>query len=175
MSVADNANTIFETALTNTAVVSKYLLNTFGGALTTIKTAVIPSPLPPPKPVIMEPLPLWKLAGSAEYYVRIAGLMGASAVALGAYGAHSAFQKDDKIELKEVFDRANKYHFIHSLALLGVPLCRWPKTSGTFFILGIVMFSGTCYYLALTGDRSFSKLTPVGGICFIIGWLAMML
>lgn len=39
--------------------------------------------------------------------------------------------KDDKIELKEVFERANKYHFIHSLAMLGVPLCRWPRTVST--------------------------------------------
>lgn len=40
----------------------------------------------------------------------------------------ATFPKDDKIELKEVFERANKYHFIHSLAMLGVPFCRWPKT-----------------------------------------------
>lgn len=56
--------------------------------MTAIKTAVVPPPPALPKPIVMEPLPLWKLAGSAEYYVRIAGLMGASAVALGAYGAH---------------------------------------------------------------------------------------
>uniref|UniRef100_A0A1B6LU26 DUF423 domain-containing protein n=1 Tax=Graphocephala atropunctata TaxID=36148 RepID=A0A1B6LU26_9HEMI len=145
-----------------------------GGVAKSLSAFVVPK-TPPPTMVVMDPLPLWQLASSGGYYIRLAGLLGASAVALGAYGAHSTFPKDDKIELKEVFERANKYHFIHSLAMLGVPLCRWTKTSGTFFMLGIAMFSGTCYYLALTGDRSFNKITPIGGICFILGWLAMAL
>uniref|UniRef100_A0A1B6F9X0 DUF423 domain-containing protein n=1 Tax=Cuerna arida TaxID=1464854 RepID=A0A1B6F9X0_9HEMI len=148
--------------------------HTVGNTLTSLTGLIVPKSQPPPI-VVMEPLPLWQLASSGGYYVRLAGILGASAVALGAYGAHSTFPKDDKIELKEVFERANKYHFIHSLAMLGVPLCRCPKTSGTFFMLGIAMFSGTCYYLALTGDRSFNKITPVGGICFILGWLALAL
>ncbi|XP_046667866.1 transmembrane protein 256 homolog isoform X1 [Homalodisca vitripennis] len=145
-----------------------------GNTLGNLTALIVPKPQPPTT-VVMEPLPLWQLASSGGYYVKLAGILGASAVALGAYGAHSTFPKDDKIELKEVFERANKYHFIHSLAMLGVPLCRYPKTSGTFFMLGIAMFSGTCYYLALTGDRSFNKITPIGGICFILGWLALAL
>ncbi|XP_054271223.1 transmembrane protein 256 homolog isoform X2 [Macrosteles quadrilineatus] len=154
--------------------VAKRKTQTVGGVVSQVATAVTPK-APPPTKIVMEPLPLWQLASSGGYYVRLAGVLGASAVALGAYGAHSTFPKDDKIELKEVFERANKYHFIHSLAMLGVPFCRWPKTSGTFFMLGIAMFSGTCYYLALTGDRSFNKITPVGGICFILGWLSLAL
>uniref|UniRef100_A0A1B6D1E7 DUF423 domain-containing protein n=1 Tax=Clastoptera arizonana TaxID=38151 RepID=A0A1B6D1E7_9HEMI len=130
---------------------------------------------PPPPSIIMPQTPLWKLACDSGYFVKLAGIMGAAAVALGAYGAHGHLPHDDKIDLKDVFDRANKYHFIHSLALLGVPLCRYPKISGTFFVLGMFMFSGSCYYLALTGDRSYNRITPVGGICFIIGWLAMAL
>jgi len=170
MSLYDTASVL----MTAPVEILKITANTVGGVMSQITTAVVPK-APPPTPVIMEPLPLWQLASSGGYYVRLAGVLGASAVALGAYGAHSTFPKDDKIELKEVFERANKYHFIHSLAMLGVPLCRWPKTSGTFFMLGIAMFSGTCYYLALTGDRSFNKVTPIGGICFILGWLALAL
>jgi len=174
MGVNETANWILfnNPIMSGTTELLKYTTQSVGTVLSTISTAIVPK-APAPTTIVMEPLPLWQLARSGGYYVKVAGVLGASAVALGAYGAHSTFPKDDKIELKEVFERANKYHFLHSLAMLGVPLCRWPKTSGTFFLLGIVMFSGTCYYLALTGDRSFNKVTPLGGICFILGWLAL--
>lgn len=60
-------------------------------------------------------------------FVRIAGLSGALAVSLAAYGAHKKYPKDQINELKAVADSANKMHFFHSLALLAVPLCRNPR------------------------------------------------
>lgn len=41
--------------------------------------------------------------------------------------------------------------------------------------MGMVLFCGTCYYTAFTSDRRFGKLAPIGGTCFILGWLSMML
>lgn len=77
--------------------------------------------------VITEKTPLWKLAAETGPYVRIAAVMGASAVILGAYGAHRTYPKDKEQELRVVFETANRYHFFHSLAILGLPLCRNPK------------------------------------------------
>lgn len=70
--------------------------------------------------------PLHQLARGAGPYVRLAGLMGASAVVLGAYGAHKTYPEESKAELKRIYETANKFHFIHSLALMGAPLCRRP-------------------------------------------------
>ncbi|XP_028654279.1 transmembrane protein 256 isoform X1 [Erpetoichthys calabaricus] len=60
------------------------------------------------------------------FFRRVAGISGALAVIAGAYGAHG-FRRSDRDEyLKELYETANKYHFLHSLALLGVPHCRKP-------------------------------------------------
>lgn len=76
--------------------------------------------------MITEKTPLWKLASENGPFIRIAGIMGASAVILGAYGAHRTYPKDRVQELKPIFETANRFHFFHSLALLGVPMCRNP-------------------------------------------------
>lgn len=81
--------------------------------------------------VITDKIPLWKLANESGPFIRIAALLGASAVALGAYGAHRTYPKDREVELKAMFDTANRYHFFHSLALMTVPLCRNPKIVST--------------------------------------------
>ncbi|KAJ8940026.1 hypothetical protein NQ314_010857 [Rhamnusium bicolor] len=68
----------------------------------------------PPVPsvtVITEKTPLWKLACEHGPYIRIAGIMGATAVALGAYGAHRTYPKDRIQELKPIFETANRFHF----------------------------------------------------------------
>ncbi|XP_073982643.1 uncharacterized protein isoform X3 [Rhodnius prolixus] len=129
-----------------------------------------------PQIIKMDPEPLWKLASSSSYFVKIAGISGASAVILGAYGAHSLLSDDEKDDnVKKAFESANRYHFIHTLALLGVPLCRYPSLSGCLFILGLSMFCGTCYYSSLSGDHRFRRLTPIGGTFFILGWLSLFL
>lgn len=82
---------------------------------------------PPSVTVITDKTPLWKLASETGPFIRIAGVMGASAVILGAYGAHRTYPKDRAQELKAVFETANRFHFFHTLALFGVPMCRNPK------------------------------------------------
>uniref|UniRef100_S4Q099 Transmembrane protein 256-like protein n=2 Tax=Pararge aegeria TaxID=116150 RepID=S4Q099_9NEOP len=121
-------------------------------------------------------MPLWELAQEAGPFVRLAGLSGATAVVLGAMGAHRTFpETDNKEDLKKIFETANRFHFLHTLALMTVPLCKRPYIAGTFFIAGMGLFCGTCYYHAFTGERALRRLTPVGGSCLILGWIAMVL
>lgn len=130
----------------------------------------------PPAQVMVKVTPLWQLAQEAGPFVRLAGLSGASAVVLGAMGAHRNFpETDTKEDLKKIFDTANRFHFLHTLALVAVPMCKRPYVAGAFFIAGMSLFCGTCYYHAFTTDRSLRSLTPVGGSCLILGWLAMVL
>lgn len=82
----------------------------------------------PQSPVqVMVRMPLWQLAQEAGPFVRLAGLSGAAAVVLGAMGAHRNFpEPETKEDLRKIFDTANRFHFLHTLALVTVPLCRRP-------------------------------------------------
>uniref|UniRef100_A0A7N6B2S9 Transmembrane protein 256 n=1 Tax=Anabas testudineus TaxID=64144 RepID=A0A7N6B2S9_ANATE len=99
---------------------------------------------------------------------RLAALSGASAVAAGAYGLSLSLSL-------QLFETANKYHFYHSLALLGAAHCGKPAVAGTVLIAGMGMFCGSLYHQALTGDPGLRKMAPVGGVAMIVGWLAMVL
>jgi uncharacterized membrane protein YgdD (TMEM256/DUF423 family) len=101
----------------------------------------------------------------------LAGLGGASAVAMGAYGAHG-FKPVDKY-YDTVFERANKYHFMGSFVLAIAPMMKRTTLIGSLAAAGLVGFSGSCYAVALTEDRSVGKLAPFGGFAFIAAWLAM--
>ncbi|XP_032946305.1 transmembrane protein 256 isoform X1 [Rhinolophus ferrumequinum] len=73
----------------------------------------------------------------------------------------------------ELFDKANKHHFLHSLALLGVPHCRKPLWAGLLLATGTTLFCTSFYYQALSGDPSVQTLAPVGGSLLLLGWLAL--
>lgn len=123
--------------------------------------------------------PLWKLLGNNRHIIRLAGLSGALAVVIGAYGAHYHFvPKDEDMEERDprhIFEVANRYHFIHSLALLGAPLARRPLLTTVLIMAGTTLFSGTCYYVAFTNDRSVVRLTPMGGLLLIFAWLSFII
>ncbi|XP_034020057.1 transmembrane protein 256 [Thalassophryne amazonica] len=106
---------------------------------------------------------------------RLAALSGASAVVAGAYGAHGFKNTNPDDYQLMLFETANKYHFYHSLALLGAAHSRKPAVAGTLLIAGMGMFCGSMYYQALTRDPSLSKMAPVGGVAMIVGWLAIIL
>jgi len=116
-------------------------------------------------------IPTYVRVGSP--FVRLAGLSGAVAVALGAYGAHSFAA--DKADMKRVYDTANFYHFVHTLALLAVPMTRRPVLTGTLMVAGMSVFCGTIYYHALTEEKAFRKYTPYGGILLMMAWVSMAL
>ena len=115
--------------------------------------------------------------------MRLAVLFGALnaalAVAIGAFGAH-ALRERLSPELLTVYETAGRYHFFHALGLLAVGLIaqRLPDSptllwSTWLLLAGIVLFCGSLYALSLTGIRALGAITPVGGLCFIAGWLML--
>ncbi len=123
----------------------------------------------------------------SRWFVTLGAVSGALAVIAGAYGAHGLSEIIQRDALG-VFRTASDYHLIHSLALCVVGLwldspntsastSRWLGWAGWSMALGIVGFSGSLYLLAFLGGGSGSgwvgPLTPIGGLCFIVGWLAL--
>ncbi len=104
-------------------------------------------------------------------------IAGASAVACGAFGAHALEKRLDAAALS-TWNTAVQYHALHALALLGVALLlergKRAGLAGLAFVIGIVCFSGSLYWLALGGPRWLGPVTPIGGLAFIVGWLALM-
>jgi len=56
-----------------------------------------------------------------------------------------------------------------------LPLASKPRLSGSLMLGGMALFCGTCYYHALTGEKSFRKFTPYGGVLLILAWLSLAL
>uniref|UniRef100_A0A3P9AM18 Transmembrane protein 256 n=1 Tax=Esox lucius TaxID=8010 RepID=A0A3P9AM18_ESOLU len=108
-----------------------------------------------------------------QVFQRLAGVSGALAVTAGAYGAHGFKNKDPDDYSRVLYETANKYHFYHSIALLGASRCRKPAVAGTLLLLGTGAFCGSLYHQALTGDPVLRKLAPYGGVFLIAGWLAI--
>ena len=109
-----------------------------------------------------------------------AAFAGALGVVLGAFGAH-ALRGCIEPRLIETFQTAVQYQLIHALALLLVSLTiGWLGQSQSLeisayaFMAGIVLFSGSLYGLVLTEMRWLGPVTPLGGLCFIVGWLALL-
>jgi uncharacterized membrane protein YgdD (TMEM256/DUF423 family) len=100
------------------------------------------------------------------------------AVALGAFGAHS-LQGTFGPGMADVYETGVRYQFYHALGLLAVAYAasRWPGAAttlaGWLFVAGIVLFSGSLYLLSLTGVRVLGAITPLGGLAFLAGWLAL--
>ena len=100
------------------------------------------------------------------------------AVILGAFGAHGLKSRVDPA-LLVVFETGVRYQMYHALALLAVGLARvhWPSAlvsmAGWFFLVGILIFSGSLYLMTATGARWLGAITPIGGVAFIIGWIVL--
>ncbi len=111
----------------------------------------------------------------ANIWIILAGISGALSVALGAYGAHGL--EDTSQYLRDSFNTGVDYQMWHSLALIAVAWLSKERPSystslaGYAFCGGILLFSGTLYYFALTGNLLISGAAPIGGACFIAGWL----
>src|SRR5262249_39091731 len=99
---------------------------------------------------------------------------GLLAVACGAFGAHALKRRLDAGRLA-VFETRARYHMYHAVGLLAVAwlaTTRGPAAdaAGTLFLAGIVLFSGSLYALALSGVPKLGAVTPLGGLCFLLGW-----
>ncbi|CAI4227600.1 unnamed protein product [Auanema sp. JU1783] len=123
-------------------------------------------PLPPP--VIYKP--------AMSYVVRIAGVSGALAVGLGAYGSHVVLRSPSvPKERKRSLKTSSKYHFFHTLAILAAPKAKYPIATASLFACGMLLFCGPCYHYAIQGSDTVKALTPFGGIMLILGWLSFVL
>lgn len=113
-------------------------------------------------------------------FFALGALSGLVAVAAGAFGAH-ALRARLPAELLAVFETGARYQMYHALALLAVgwAAARWASPvlawAGWLFVAGTLLFSGSLYLLALTGVRWLGAITPLGGICFLAGWLCLAL
>ena len=111
-------------------------------------------------------------------FTMLGALFGFLSVALGAFGEH-ALRTFLDAERLAVFETGVRYQFLHAIALLfigqHVADVRRPglRTAGTLFVIGIAVFSGSLYALALSGVRLWGAVTPLGGVCFLAGWLLL--
>lgn len=118
----------------------------------------------------------------------LTSILGASGVALGALAAHylkNSIGENFTVSQFDAFDTATKYQLLHSIVLLVVIAMNaknssvWLKRSTSFFISGILLFSGSIYFLAtqklsgLTTPKFFGILTPFGGVLLIFGWICI--
>ena len=109
-------------------------------------------------------------------WIKLTALSGALAVMLGAFAAHG-LKGSLSAQMLDTYQTGVLYHFIHTLALLAIlslPLNeRSLLWAARCFILGIVLFSGSLYLIAISGISILGIITPVGGSAFIAGWLLL--
>jgi len=111
-------------------------------------------------------------------WVLVAALAAAIAVGAGAFGAHSLKARLG-LELLAVWETAARYQMYHALALLAVAAAaqawRGPvvRAAGWLFVVGMLLFCGSLYLLALTGVSRLGAITPIGGVAFIAGWCCL--
>ena len=132
----------------------------------------------------------WYLSGknqakkekSMNRFLSLGALFGLLAVIIGAFGAHSIENVLSEHALAR-YHTGVEYQFYHVMALLvlGVISSQLPTTpkliklSGVFFIAGIILFSGSLYLYALTGNTIFGMIVPIGGLAFILGWVFLLI
>lgn len=120
------------------------------------------------------------MMGMARTYLVLGALFALLSVALGAFGAHILRDRLTPVDLA-IFQTGVQYQGYHALALLGVGgwllanrTSRRIGWAGSLFTFGTVIFSGSLYLLVATGARWFGAITPIGGVCFLFGWLTVL-
>ena len=108
----------------------------------------------------------WLVVGAISGFLSVAG---------GAFGAHALKQRLP-VDLLNVFEIGVRYQMYHALllCLIGLlPLSPTVRWAGILCMLGTLLFSGSLYVLALSGIRWLGAITPLGGLCFLAGWIAV--
>lgn len=103
-----------------------------------------------------------------------------TSVGLGAFGAHALAPYFHKYpHLAKTFDTAVQYHQLHALGLFAIAWAttHWPSPmlswAGWLIVLGIILFCGSLYLLVASRISLLGAITPIGGVCFIVGWLML--
>jgi uncharacterized membrane protein YgdD (TMEM256/DUF423 family) len=111
-------------------------------------------------------------------FMFIGALMGFVGVGLGAFGAHGLKGRLSP-DMLAIFETGVRYQMYHALALLALAAVmpriegRAVLVAGWSFVAGILIFSGSLYALALTGVTTLGAVTPIGGLAFLAGWIAL--
>lgn len=114
-----------------------------------------------------------------------AGILGLVGVAIGAFGAHALRATLMERGMMQAWETGSRYHLFHAIALLGLaawarndvaqPAARLSLWVARLWCIGIVLFSGSLYWLALGGPRWLGPVTPLGGVALMVGWLLLVI
>lgn len=100
------------------------------------------------------------------------------AVLFGAFGAHALREILSAHDSIQIWETAVRYQMWHALALIMLSMIPGPqsipKMAGPCFLVGSLLFSGSLYGLALDGPKWLGPITPLGGLCLMIGWLLLV-
>ena len=91
-------------------------------------------------------------------------------VALGAFGAHALRDTLVARNSRDVWNTAVLYQFLHGLALIVLSLAQVSRAVAYLFLLGVLLFSGSLYFLCVVSVHWLGAITPLGGLCFLAGW-----
>ena len=111
-------------------------------------------------------------------FFSLGAIFGFLGVAAGAFGAH-VLRGRISAEMLAIFETAVRYQMYHAFALMAAAWAytKWPgaaaRAAGWLFTAGTVIFSGSLYVLALTGDGFLGAVTPVGGAAQLAGWICL--
>lgn len=114
-------------------------------------------------------------------WIIIASILGFTGVALGAFGAHGLETTLEVNNRVDTFETAARYHMYHALALIGVAWLstqytnKWITWAGYLLTIGVVVFSGSLYILAIADLSFMGTIAPIGGTSMIAGWGCMAL
>ena len=109
-----------------------------------------------------------------QMWLLVGALSGFLVVALGAFGAH-ALKGTLASYGRDIYEKAVLYQMFHTAALLAIGILQRQNAAfapvGWFFLIGIILFCGSLYVLAITGVKWLGAITPLGGLAFLAGWL----
>ena len=107
---------------------------------------------------------------------RLAAIFGFFGILFGVLGAHLLRSSLEQLGTAEIWQTAVRYHLLHAVLLL--VLSGWrpiPRIAYFLILIGVAIFSGSLYAMALTNFKWFGAITPIGGIGMLCGWLALAL
>ena len=111
-------------------------------------------------------------------YRLLGSLLALCAVLFGAFGAHALRETLSAHDSIQIWETAVRYQMWHALALIMLSMIPGaqsiPKMTGPCFLIGSLLFSGSLYGLALDGPKWLGPVTPLGGLCLMIGWLQLV-
>ena len=113
----------------------------------------------------------------AHIYRLLGSMLALCAVLFGAFGAHALRETLSAHDSIQTWETAVRYQMSHALALILLSMNSEPqsvpKMAGPCFVVGSLLFSGSLYGLALDGPKWLGPITPLGGLCIMIGWVLL--